>query len=147
MNTFVSAAAYPPGDLKLVVRINFDTLYSLGWEGTRGRFFARYQWALLSPADARYVDRCVRLSWLENDWDAGSELFDRSAGLATQSARPSHQGFQAPQGYPAYRRAHPLRRGHWTRKTDGPPDYDAVTRFRPVTRSRRFRNGASRPSL
>ena len=31
MNTFVSAAAYPPGDLKLVVRINFDTLYSLGW--------------------------------------------------------------------------------------------------------------------
>src|ERR1700693_6010999 len=31
MNTFVSAAAYPPGDLKLVVRINFDTLYSLAW--------------------------------------------------------------------------------------------------------------------
>jgi hypothetical protein len=31
MNTFVSAAAFPPGDLKLVVRINFDTLYSLGW--------------------------------------------------------------------------------------------------------------------
>ena len=43
MNTFVSAAAYPPDDLKLVVRINFDT-----------------------------------------------------------------------RGYPAYRRAHPLRRGHWT---------------------------------
>jgi hypothetical protein len=31
MNTFASAAAYPPGDLKLVVRINFDTLYSFGW--------------------------------------------------------------------------------------------------------------------
>jgi hypothetical protein len=31
MNTFVSAAAYPPGDLKLVVKINFDTLYSLAW--------------------------------------------------------------------------------------------------------------------
>ncbi len=31
MNTFVSAAAYPPDDLKLVVRINFDTLYSLAW--------------------------------------------------------------------------------------------------------------------
>jgi hypothetical protein len=31
MNTFVSAAAYPPGDLKLVVRINFDTLYSFAW--------------------------------------------------------------------------------------------------------------------
>jgi Protein of unknown function (DUF1254) len=31
MDTFSSGAAYPPGDLKLVVRINFDTLYSLGW--------------------------------------------------------------------------------------------------------------------
>ena len=31
MNTFVSAAAYPAGGLKLVVRINFDTLYSLAW--------------------------------------------------------------------------------------------------------------------
>jgi hypothetical protein len=29
MNTFCSAAAYPPGDFRLVVRINFDTLYSL----------------------------------------------------------------------------------------------------------------------
>jgi hypothetical protein len=31
MNRFVSATGYPPGDLKLVVRINFDTLYSVGW--------------------------------------------------------------------------------------------------------------------
>jgi hypothetical protein len=28
---FASAAAYPPADLKLVVQINFDTVYSLGW--------------------------------------------------------------------------------------------------------------------
>src|ERR1700682_2061714 len=35
------------------------------YEGTRGRFFAGYQWALLSPADARHVERCVRLSPLE----------------------------------------------------------------------------------
>jgi hypothetical protein len=31
MNTFSNAPAYPPGDLKLVVRINFDTLYSFAW--------------------------------------------------------------------------------------------------------------------
>jgi hypothetical protein len=31
VRTFVSAAAYPPGNLKLVVRINFDTLYSFAW--------------------------------------------------------------------------------------------------------------------
>ena len=31
MNTFVNVPAYPPADLKVVVRINFDTLYSLAW--------------------------------------------------------------------------------------------------------------------
>jgi hypothetical protein len=31
MNTFVSIPAYPPADLKVVVRINFDTLYSIAW--------------------------------------------------------------------------------------------------------------------
>src|ERR1700726_1935369 len=31
MNTFVSVPAYPPADMKLVVRINFDTLYSIAW--------------------------------------------------------------------------------------------------------------------
>jgi hypothetical protein len=32
MNLFTNAPEYPPGNLKLVVRINFDTLYSLhGW--------------------------------------------------------------------------------------------------------------------
>ncbi|WZP00796.1 DUF1254 domain-containing protein [Isosphaeraceae bacterium EP7] len=31
MNLFVSVPAYPPADLKVVVRINFDTLYSIAW--------------------------------------------------------------------------------------------------------------------
>jgi hypothetical protein len=31
MNTFSNAPAYPPGNLKLVVRIKFDTLYSFAW--------------------------------------------------------------------------------------------------------------------
>jgi hypothetical protein len=31
MNMFVSVPAYPPADLKVVVRSNFDTLYSLAW--------------------------------------------------------------------------------------------------------------------
>ena len=29
MNTFANAAAYPAGDNKFVVRVNFDTLYSI----------------------------------------------------------------------------------------------------------------------
>jgi hypothetical protein len=31
MNAFSHVAAYPPGDFKVVVRSNFDTLYSSGW--------------------------------------------------------------------------------------------------------------------
>ena len=31
MNTFVNIPAFPPADLKVVVRINFDTLYSIAW--------------------------------------------------------------------------------------------------------------------
>jgi hypothetical protein len=31
MNMFVNVPAYPPADLKVVVRPNFDTLYSLAW--------------------------------------------------------------------------------------------------------------------
>ena len=48
MNTFSNAPAYPPGNLKLVVRIKFDTLYSFAWlshqrtvssPDTSGRYF------------------------------------------------------------------------------------------------------------
>src|SRR5579871_4882591 len=31
MNMFVNIPAYPPADLKVVVRVNFDTLYSIAW--------------------------------------------------------------------------------------------------------------------
>jgi hypothetical protein len=31
MNMFVSVPEYPPADLKVVVRINFDTLYAIAW--------------------------------------------------------------------------------------------------------------------
>lgn len=31
MNTFISATAFPPADMKVVVRPNFDTLYSSAW--------------------------------------------------------------------------------------------------------------------
>jgi hypothetical protein len=31
MNMFVNIPAYPPADMKVVVRVNFDTLYSIAW--------------------------------------------------------------------------------------------------------------------
>ena len=51
MNSFVSFPAFPPADMKVVVRPNFDTLYSSAWldltrgpmivsaPGTQGRFY------------------------------------------------------------------------------------------------------------
>ena len=59
MNTFSNAPAYPPGDLKLVVRINFDTLYSFAWalspffrkaalDWVNGLFFHRLRFFVIS---------------------------------------------------------------------------------------------------
>ena len=31
MNTFINLTAFPPADMKVVVRPNFDTLYSSAW--------------------------------------------------------------------------------------------------------------------
>jgi hypothetical protein len=31
MNAFTNVPAYPPADAKIVVRVNFDTLYSIAW--------------------------------------------------------------------------------------------------------------------
>jgi len=37
MNMFHNITGFPPADLKAVVRINFDTLYSIAWPGSDGR--------------------------------------------------------------------------------------------------------------
>ena len=71
MNTFANIPEYPPADMKVVVRPNFDTLYSSAWldltkepvivsaPDTHGRYY------LL--ADARHVDRRFRLPRLAHD--------------------------------------------------------------------------------
>ncbi len=60
MNMFVNVPAFPPADLKVVVRINFDTLYSIAWldltkepQVVSAPDTAR---AILPFADARYVE-------------------------------------------------------------------------------------------
>jgi Protein of unknown function (DUF1254) len=96
----------PPGNLKLVVRINFDTLYSLAWldltkepvvvssPDTNGRYF-------LLPMLDMWTDVFASPGWRTTGTQAQNFL-DRSAGLATRAPRPSSQGFQAPQRDPAY---------------------------------------------
>src|SRR5450631_456179 len=97
-----------------------------GWTSRRN------PWSFLRPIPMgdTFSCRCsicgptCSLSRLENHWHAGSELSDRSAGLATRSARPCHRGFHkdiqridAPTPYVVI---------IGRTKTDGPPDYDAV---------------------
>ena len=85
MNTFANVPAFPTADMKVVVRPNFDTLYSSAWldltkepmivsvPDTHGR--------LLSAADARHVDRRVRLPRLAHDRNPGRRLCRGAAGL------------------------------------------------------------------
>ena len=71
MNAFASVPAFPTADMKVVVRPNFDTLYSSAWldseQGADDRLGPRYAWALLPAADAGHVDRRLRLARLAHD--------------------------------------------------------------------------------
>ena len=91
MNTFANIPAYPTADMRVVVRPNFDTLYSSGWldltkepvvasvPDTGGRYY-------LFP-NARHVDGRVRVSGLAHNWDAGRQLSCYAAGLDGLCAR------------------------------------------------------------
>ena len=109
MNTFANVPAFPTADMRAVVRPNFDTLYSSGLarpdQGADGRLGAGYRRALLSPADARHVDRRLRVARLAHHRHAGGQLPRRAARLAAGSARQADRGVQAPEGHPAHRRA------------------------------------------
>ena len=121
MNAFTNVAEYPPGNLRLVVRVNFDTLYSLAWldmtkepmvvsvPDTNGRYY------LLQMLG--YVDRRVCLTGLAHHWHAGGQLPRHTSRLERDH---SIQGMTRVNASTPY---------VWIigrTKTDGPPDYDAV---------------------
>jgi hypothetical protein len=130
MNTFASAAAYPPGDLKLVVRINFDTLYSLGWldltkepvvvssPDTDGRYF-------LLPMLDMWTDVFASPGWRTTGTQAQNFLIVppswrpdlRNKVLEDYKLPADIQRIDAPTPYVVI---------IGRTKTDGPPDYDAV---------------------
>ena len=124
MNMFVNIPAFPPRDMKVVVRPNFDTLYSIAWlDLTKEPMIvsvAGYRRALLPAANAGYVDGRVRLAGLAHDRHPGRQFRRRAARL--EPARVPSSGAQdttidAPTPYV------------WIigrTKTDGPEDYDAV---------------------
>ena len=120
MNMFVNVPAFPPADLKVVVRINFDTLYSIAWldltkepqvvsaPDTQGRFY------LLPMLDM----------WSDVFASPGSRTTGTQAGdfLVTP---PGWSG-AVPAGFTRISAPTPYVWIIGRTKTDGPADYDAV---------------------
>src|ERR1700730_15077525 len=120
MNTFVSVPAFPPADLKVVVRINFDTLYSIlclnltkepqivSAPDTHGRFY-------LLPMLDMWTDVFASPGWRTTGTEAGNFIVTPPGWNGTVS-----DGFtriDAPTPYVSI---------IGRTKTDGPRDYDAV---------------------
>ena len=120
MNMFVSLPSYPPADMKLVARPNFDTLYSLAWldltkqpmivsvPDTNGRYY-------LLPLLDMWTDVFASPGWRTTGTQAGNFLITQ---LGWNGDTPSGMTrIDAPTPYV------------WIigrTKTDGPQDYDAV---------------------
>ena len=130
MNTFANAAAYPAGDNKFVVRVNFDTLYSIAYldlskepmvlssPDTNGRYF------LLPMLDA-WTDVFASPGWRTTGTQAQTFL------IAPQGWRPDLRDrfideFKLPKDTRRIDAPTPFVVIIGRTKTDGPPDYDVV---------------------
>jgi hypothetical protein len=120
MNEFVNVPAYPPGDFKGVVRVNFDTLYSIAWldlsagpmvvsaPDTHGRYY-------LLPMLDMWTDAFASPGWRTTGTEAGNFLI----------TPPGWSG-DTPEGMTRVAAPTPIIWIIGRTKTDGPRDYEAV---------------------
>jgi hypothetical protein len=123
MNMFVSVPGYPPADLKLVVRVNFDTLYSVAWldltddaqvisaPDTNGRFY-------LLPMLDMWTDVFASPGWRTTGTKAGNFLVTPAGWVGT-----------VPEGLTRIAAPTPYVWVIGRTKTDGPQDYPAVNKI------------------
>jgi hypothetical protein len=130
MNTFTNFPAYPPGNYKVVVRMNFDTLYSWAWldmtkepivfsvPNTDGRYY-------LMPILDAWTDVFASPGWRTTGTQAGTFL------ITPPGWRPDLLGkfvdeFKLPSDTQLINAPTPFAMIVGRTKTDGPQDYDAV---------------------
>src|SRR5262245_28623497 len=120
MNMFVSVLAYPPADIKLVVRPNFDTLYSPAWLDLTGEPM------VVSAPDTggRYYLLPMLDMWTDVFACPGSRTTGTQAGNFL--VPPPGWNGAVPAGMTRISAPTPYVWIIGRTKTDGPADYDAV---------------------
>ena len=120
MNMFVNVPAYPPADLKVVVRLNFDTLYSIAWLD-----LTREPLVVSTPDTAgRYYLLPMLDMWTDVFASPGSRTTGTQAGnfLVT----PPAWNATIPPGFTRISAPTPYVWIIGRTKTDGPQDYEEV---------------------
>ena len=150
MNSFANVAAFPTADMRVVVRPNFDTLYSSGWldltkepmvvsvPDTGGRYY-------LLPMLDMWTDVFASPGWRTTGTEAGNFLVTPPGWRPDLRDRFVDE-FKLPEGTQRIDAPTPYVWIIGRTKTDGPPTTTRFTRSRPATRSRRCRNGARTPA-